>query len=293
MAIVYRPRPIWITRSAPFGSRIARECRSEGLPALAVPVLQIHPLSAPPSGRNPDAILFTSAQGVRLHHYRSRWKDVPVLAVGDRTAEEALGTGYADVRSAAGNVEDLKALIAASVPAPARILLFGAKDAAGDLEDFLKRSGYEVERCIVYEVRGSSDFELRHAIDLLDRIEGICVYSPKGARRVAELLHRHAWRGDIFCLSQACADHLEPLDWLTVLVAGRPDDRALRQLVRCTWQMSRSARCEDSGRAPSFGLRDFRSAARPRIANDNRNAGSRQFALTLDGEDEDPPPTAA
>ena len=131
MTVLYRPKMLWITRSAPFGLASARQCGSEGIPALAVPVLQIRPLAVSRPEEVPDAILFTSAQGVRLHPFDPRWKDVAVLTVGDATAEQATAKGYSDVRSAAGDVLDLKALTAATLPRRARIFLFGAREAAG------------------------------------------------------------------------------------------------------------------------------------------------------------------
>lgn len=293
MTVLYRSKVLWITRSAPFGLAIARKCGSEGLPALAVPVLQVSPLPVSRPNHVPDAILFTSAQGVRLHSYDPRWKDVAVLTVGDGTAEQALAKGYTDVRSAVGDVEDLKALIAQTLPRRARIFLFGARDAAGDLDAFLRLSRYDVEQYIVYETRGSTDGELRNAIDLLDRIDGICVYSPKDAERVSQLLGNRRWGGTIFCLSQACAARIEPRDGLKVEVADRPSESALRQLVRCRWLIIRSEACADAARAPSLALRNFRSELRQGVANDNPNASSRPFARAPEPGDDEPPPTAA
>ena len=67
MTILYRSKVVWITRSQPFGLKIARLCGGEGLPALAVPLLQVIPLAVSRPEGDPDAILFTSAQGVRNH----------------------------------------------------------------------------------------------------------------------------------------------------------------------------------------------------------------------------------
>ena len=287
MTILYRPKVVWITRSQPFGLKIARLCGSEGLPALAVPLLQVIPLAVSRPEDVPDAILFTSAQGVRNHPYDPRWRDVPVLTVGDATAAEALARGYHNVRSAGGDVEDLKALTAAEVSRPARIFLFGARDPAGDLEAFLKTSGYRVDRFAAYETRGSTDLELRHAIDLLDRISGICVYSPKAAQRLSELLHKHRWEGTIFCLSRACADRIGTIDGVEIEVAPRPNDHALRHLVRCKWELTHPAACADNIKA-STAKAEFL-----RVANDNPNAVPKQLAGIFKSDGDDPPPTAA
>lgn len=287
MTILYRPKVLWITRSQPFGLKIARLCGSEGLPALAVPLLQVIPLAVSRPEDVPDAILFTSAQGVRNHPYDPRWRDVPVLTVGDATAAEALAKGYHNVRSAGGNVEDLKALTATEVAGPARIFLFTARDPAGDLEKFLKMNGYRADRFAVYETRSSTDIELRHAIDLFDRISGICVYSPKAAERLSELLRLDSWEGTVFCLSQVCADRIGAIEGVRVAVARHPNDRSLRHLVRCQWKLTHPAACVDDSRA-SGARAEFL-----RIANDNPKASAKALAGMFKGDGDDPPPTAA
>lgn len=287
MTILYRPKVIWITRSQPFGLKIARLCGREGLPALAVPLLQVIPLAVSRPEGVPDAILFTSAQGVRNHPYDPRWRDVPVLTVGDATAAEALAKGYHNVRSADGNVEDLKALTAREVAGPARIFLFAARDPAGDLEKFLKTSGYRVVRFAVYETRGSTDLELRPAVNLLDRINGICVYSPKAAKRLSEVLRMHSWEGTVFCLSPACADRIGAIEGVRVAVAQHPNDRSLRHLVRCQWKLTHPDACADESHASNARV-EFLS-----IANDNRRAVPRPLGEIFTGDGDDPPPTAA
>jgi uroporphyrinogen-III synthase len=266
MSVAYRPKVIWITRSQPFGLKIARLCGSEGVPALSVPVLQVIPLAVSRPDQAPDAILFTSAHGVRNHPYNPQWKEVPVLAVGDGTAEQALAKGYATVHSASGDVEDLKKLVRKQLPAGSHLCLFSARETAGELELDLHRDGYRVERKIVYETRVSTDAELRHAIDLLDRINGICVYSPKGARRVSEALRNRDWKGTIFCLSQACADQIESGEGVEILIARRPNDAALRHLVRSAWGLAEPGRDRS---AAADGLEDSRAGLREVSANDN------------------------
>jgi uroporphyrinogen-III synthase len=269
MSVMYRPKVVWITRSQPFGLKIARLCGSEGVPALSVPVLQVIPLAVPRPDQTPDAILFTSAHGVRNHPYNPQWKEVPVLAVGDGTAEQVLAKGYAKVHSASGDVEDLKKLVKKLLPAGSQLCLFTARETAGELRLDLRRDGYRVERKVVYETRVSTDAELRHAIDLLDRINGICVYSPKGARRVSEVLRNRDWAGTIFCLSQACADQIETREGFEILIARRPNDVALRHLVRLAWGLAEPGQDRS---AAADGLEDSRAGVRAVTANDKRLA---------------------
>ena len=292
MIVPSRPEVLWITRSAPFGLSTARQYGSEGLPALAVPVLQVTPLGVRRLDGLPDAILFTSAHAVRHHPFDPAWRDVLVLTLGDETAERAMGRGYSNVRRVTGDLEDLKVLITASLPPRARLFLFGAKEAADELGAFLRRGRFEVERSLVYEIRSSTDLELRNALDLLDRIGGICVYSPKGAERVSELVGERSWKGTIFCLSKACADRIAQRSGLKVEVALLPSEQALRQLVRSCWLGQTGVRA-GPGQAAGLALRQLRPADPQGSANDNAASPSRPFAGAPGQGDEEPPPPAA
>lgn len=70
-----------------------------------------------------------------------------MFAVGDATAEAARAAGFADVRSAAGDIHALARLIAAEAP-PGPLLAPGAREPAGDLPALLPDR--RVQRLPVY-----------------------------------------------------------------------------------------------------------------------------------------------
>ena len=290
-----KQRLLWVTQSVPDCHRSRSRFERQGLRTLALPVLQVEPVAAQLPSEVPDAMVFTSAHGVRYHQFQPRWKDVPVFAVGHQTAVAAVLAGYSDVRSAGGDVVDLKKLIATTLPRPARIVIFAAREVAGNLEDYLAGCSYEVERSVVYETRSASDVELGQALDRLHVIDGICVYSPKGAKRIEEIIRRSRWTGALFCLSEACAGPFgNRRDGLCIGVARRPNSDALIDLVRHNWDLAATARPVAS-RSLLVGHRDIPSVQRRRVSVANDNAlqhYEEQTANPDDGGDE-PPPTAA
>ena len=285
---------LWITQSVPDCHRSRTRFEQLGLRTLALPVLQVEPVAVQFPAIVPDAIVFTSGHGVRHHGFAPGWNKVPVFAVGHQTAVAAMFAGYSDVRSAGGDVADLQKVIATTLPRPARVVIFGAREFAGHLEDYLRRCSYEVERCVVYETRCASDAELRRAIDRLATMDGICVYSPKGAKRIAEIIRRSGWTGALFCLSQACADVFEDRHGLHIGVARRPDIDGLIDLVRASWGLGQGHR--EPGTSRSQSLWHLQSRRAPRrstaIANDNVVEILKQVAKTDEGGEE-PPPSAA
>lgn len=281
----FEPLLLWVTRSAPHNRRTERRLRAIGHNVIRVPVLEIEPVAQPAPAARPDAILFTSAHGVSHHPFQEEWAPIPVFTVGDRTAETALKAGYRDVRSARGDVTDLQKLVVTSVPRPALIVHFSAEQPAGDLCAYLEMSGYEAVRHVVYRSRAVSDADLGRAIGALPSLDGILVQSPKGARRVAELVAEHRWSGRIFCISQGCAAELHHLPHVQIAVAVRPNEDSLMQLVGLA-----------AGRKPRSAPRRLAavdgSAPALLTANDNMRWSGATRSPPPDGPD-DPPPSAA
>ncbi len=72
----------------------------------SLPLLSVRFHDGPPLALDgAQAILATSANGVRALARRSRARDLPVFAVGPQTAEAAREAGFANVKSADGDAE--------------------------------------------------------------------------------------------------------------------------------------------------------------------------------------------
>jgi len=99
-----------------------------------------------------QAILATSANGVRALIRRTARRDVPVFAVGQQSAEEARTAGFADVRYAEGGSTALATAAAGwANPAKGALLHISGMDVAGDLAGALEASGFTVHRETLYE----------------------------------------------------------------------------------------------------------------------------------------------
>lgn len=281
---------IWITRTAPYGANSAQTLTRTGLRALALPVLQVGTVDWQRPPEAPDAIVFTSAHGARLHHVYEDWRHLPVYAVGDHTAQVASSRGYLDVSSAGGDLDDLKQLILQRQPRKSTIGTIGAKERAGDLCGFLEHEGYRPENWTVYETRHSTDRQLSVATDLLHRIRAIIAYSPKGAARIAEIIKRFDWTGEVYCISQQCAEQFEPTNGVSINVSDRPNDGALAGLVERRWH-GNSAIPRVDAVLPFLdrnAVRALSNHRRARLANDNGADPRRN-----DTFDEDEPSPAA
>lgn len=216
-------RRVWVTRAEPGAARTADRLTALGFEPVVVPLLTLAPLpgalnAAPP----PDAVAvlaLTSPNGVEAFApLIPRFRDHPVFAVGDATAEAARAAGFADVRSAAGDIHALARLIAAEAP-PGPLLAPGAREPAGDLPALLPDR--PVQRLPVYAA-----FET-HA-PAPGAFDAVMLHSPRAARALATDLPRAASSGRLaVCISDAAAAPLRPFDFTQIRIAAAPDEPSM------------------------------------------------------------------
>ena len=102
---------VWVTRPEEDAAELAEALRAEGVEVLVEPLLRIVYTDGPPLDlTGVQALIATSANGVRAFARRNQQRDVPVLAVGAATARAARAAGFTSVESAAGDVAALARL---------------------------------------------------------------------------------------------------------------------------------------------------------------------------------------
>ncbi|MCO8029575.1 uroporphyrinogen-III synthase [Brevundimonas diminuta] len=216
-------RRVWVTRAEPGAARTADRLTALGFEPVVAPLLTLAPLpGALNAAPEPDAVAvlaLTSPNGVEAFApLIPRFRDHPVFAVGDATAEAARAAGFADVRSASGDIHALARLIAAEAP-PGPLLAPGAREPAGDLPALLP--GRPVQRLPVYAA-----FET-HA-PAPGAFDAVMLHSPRAARALATDLPRAASSGRLaVCISDAAAAPLRPFDFTQIRVAAAPDEPSM------------------------------------------------------------------
>lgn len=216
-------RRVWVTRAEPGAARTADRLTALGFTPLVVPLLTLAPLpgalDAAPDTTAVAVLALTSPNGVEAFApLIPRFRDHPVFAVGDATAEAARAAGFADVRSASGDIHALARLIAAEAP-PGPLLVPGAREPAGDLPALLPDR--PVQRLPVYAA-----FETHAPAPAT--FDAVMLHSPRAARALAADLPRAASSGRIaICISEAAATPLHPFDFAEIRIAAAPDEPAM------------------------------------------------------------------
>ncbi len=191
------------------------------------------------AGNLPDlsairGLLFTSTNGVRAFAAASNRRDLPVFAVGDRTAQAARDAGFASVASAGGDVVALTALVADHWSCERGLLLHGAGSArAGDLAGALQEKMIPVRVETLYEAVPATTLQA-HTIAAITagRLDGILLFSPRTTRQIVTLIEDAGLADrvaeiDLWCLSRAVAEAAAELTFRRVHVAAHPTEAAL------------------------------------------------------------------
>jgi uroporphyrinogen-III synthase len=213
-----------VTRAPPENQKTADALRALGADPVLAPLLRIEPRTFDSDVADIQALLFTSAAGVRNFSAQAPRRDLPALTVGDATAAAARDAGFSDVRSADGDVHALAAFAAGMLqPVKGRLIHASGAHVAGDLVQALSSRGFQAERRIVYEavavtalpdsLRGQFDAILFHSARASE------IYTVFGAATAPNMVAG--------CLSPAIAASLDQAGWKRIIVAPRPREDAL------------------------------------------------------------------
>ena len=230
---------VLVTRAQDDAERLATLLDARGHQAVVDPMLVIEPLDGPEIDVvGVQALLVTSANGVRALARRTPERQLPVLAVGEASARVAREAGFQAVESASGDVDDLTGLAAAYLKPDAGAVLHAAGSrVAGDLGGTLERAGFIYRREVIYEARPKAALaEATKAALVARTVGGALFYSPRTAAIFNELVQTAELSVALepvtaYCLSPAVAENAGRLRWAAIKTAAQPDQDTLLALI--------------------------------------------------------------
>jgi uroporphyrinogen-III synthase len=229
-----------ITRPGDDGARLAETLRQMGHDPILEPLLTIRNFDGPALDlAGVQAILATSANGVRAIAGRTPERIIPLFAVGDATARVAKEAGFLEISSASGDVDALAALVREKLdPAKGPLVHVAGSDVAGDLAGQLGAAKFTVRREVLYESESAYSLSPSTIAAIKEeRIDGVLAYSPRTASTLARLIRkarlvRDCRRIELLCLSQAVADAANDIPWAKTRIAAAPTQEAMLALAR-------------------------------------------------------------
>ncbi len=224
-----------VTRPLGEAESLAEALAARGIDAIIEPLLEIHYRSEPaPDLTGVQAVLCTSANGVRALARLTGERAVPLFAVGEASAARARAEGFARVESAGGSLADLIGLARDRLrPNEGRLLHVAGSTLAGDLAGALRAEGFAVDRAVLYEARPAAGLSAASVRALNAGIVDFALFfSPRTALIFVRLAERAGVAEAIGAVSaisiSAAADAaLEPLRFRERHMAERPDQHSL------------------------------------------------------------------
>ena len=228
-----------VTRPEPDGERTANELRARGHHVMLAPVLHVEIMGDADLGSGPwAAVLITSANGARAvasHPRRTELMALPVLAVGQASAEAARDAGFLEVSSADGDGGDLVRLATARFAPGGRPLLYLAgEERARDLAGELAVRGLRTDIVVVYRTVKAKAFpEQARAALAAGEIDGVLHFSRRSVESYLDCARDlPAALGPIhFCLSARAGEPLRAAGATNIRIATKPDEVGLLALV--------------------------------------------------------------
>ncbi|MCB1512306.1 MAG: uroporphyrinogen-III synthase [Hyphomicrobiaceae bacterium] len=233
---------VWVTRPEPDASALKRALLAQGHDVVIEPLMWID-FDAPDPIEidGAQALIATSRNGVRAiaaSDVAEFARTLPLFAVGRGTAQAAKEAGFADVIVGPARSADLVQVIETRAEIHGGPLVHLAGETlAHDMAGELRRLGFVVLQPVVYAARMAERLSTAFLPKLvLGEIDAVILLSPRTASTYVELIQSHqllrsARKLHHYCMSQAVADQLVPLQPDVIKVPNRPNIHELLALT--------------------------------------------------------------
>lgn len=226
---------VLVTRPLEDAAPLAARLSAMGHVPLLAPLLGPRFFDGPePDLEGVQAILATSANGVRAFIRRSARRDMPLFAVGPQTTQEARDAGFADVRNADGDAMALAEATARwAAPDNGALLHVCGEDADGKLAAALAARNFTIRKSILYAVDAAAALptDIGQALQA-GAVDAALFFSPRSARIFCDLAADLPLDAVIAAaISPATAAVLAARTWRETRIAAAPNQDALLGLL--------------------------------------------------------------
>lgn len=228
---------VLVTRPQPAGSETAARLVSRGYEPVLLPLSRTVALpSAFPDG--PFAALTVTSANAFRHIDMERMKpfrELPLFAVGQGTAQAARKAGFGQVIDGGGDAVRLAATMQRELPEQARVLYLAGRVRQPVFEDQMKAAKLDMHVVDVYDTETIpyTSAALRNALGDTP-FAAVMLYSGVAAASFVDAMHEVEPPFDektrFLCISARVADRLPPVWRANALVADHPDEEGLFRL---------------------------------------------------------------
>ena len=183
---------------------------------------------------NFKVIIFTSANAVNFFDVKIIDKKILCFCVGNATEKKARSTGFQNVITAEGNVENLKELILRNFdPKDGKIIYVSGETISINLDQELLEKGYDVERVISYRTAHNEKFDDNFVKELkLNMPDIVYVYSQNSALSFLKFIKLHRsenlWMDtNLMCIGEKTSAILNEIKWKKIFLFNPGEEEFL------------------------------------------------------------------
>ena len=226
---------IIITRPIEDSLEIISKFKILGHKVTHLPLLNINKISHEIINfKNYKVIIFTSTNAIKFLDTKLFDKKLICFCVGTATEKKALSSGFQNVISAEGNVNNLKELIFQNFnPSNGKLLYVSGDIISNDLDKDLLSNGYSVERIITYLVKPVENLDDKFVEKLkINMPEIVYVYSQNSALSFLKLIKNHNlvdfWMNtNLMCISEKTSSVLNEIKWRKIFLFSPGEEEFL------------------------------------------------------------------
>ena len=183
---------------------------------------------------NLKGIIFTSANAVKYLDVKKIDKKLLCFCVGNATEKKARGTGFQNVITAEGNVENLKELILQNFDRKdGKIIYVSGETVSVDLDQQLLKEGYNIKRIVNYRTMHIKNFNDGFVEKLKTNMPDIVyVYSQNSASNFLKFIKLYQFEDlwmntNLMCIGEKTSAILNEIKWKKIFLFNPGEEEFL------------------------------------------------------------------
>ena len=183
---------------------------------------------------NYEGIIFTSANAVKFLNLKQIDKKIFCFCVGNATEKKARESGFQNVITAEGNVNNLKELVLQNFNQKDGGLIYVSGEVVStDLDQQLIKEGYKIDRVINYKTTHNQKFDEKFVTDLkLNIPDMVYIYSQNSAQSFLNFIKinqsENLWMNtNLMCIGEKTSSILNEIKWKKIFLFNPGEEEFL------------------------------------------------------------------
>ncbi len=183
---------------------------------------------------NYEGIIFTSANAVKFLNLKQIDKKIFCFCVGNATEKKARDSGFQNVITAEGNVNNLKELVLQNFNQKHGGLIYVSGELVStDLDQQLIKEGYKIDRVINYKTTHNQKFDEKFVTDLkLNIPDMVYIYSQNSAQSFLNFIKinqsENLWMNtNLMCIGEKTSSILNEIKWKKIFLFNPGEEEFL------------------------------------------------------------------